>query len=69
LSFEEEGLLYIHPTKSLSIPRNDTSHQTDSEKSESDKMSTLKAVKDLWIYNTTPLSPNLSVVELVIKLT
>jgi hypothetical protein len=32
-------------------------------------MSTLKAVKDLWIYNTTPLSPNLSVVELVIKLT
>jgi hypothetical protein len=41
LSFEEEGLLYIHPTKSVSVPRNDISHQTDSEKSESDKMSTL----------------------------
>jgi hypothetical protein len=34
--------------------------EDDSEKSESDKMSTLKAVKDLWIYNTTPLSPDLS---------
>jgi hypothetical protein len=34
-------------SKSVSVPRNDISHQTDSEKSESDKMSTLKAVKDL----------------------
>jgi hypothetical protein len=27
--------------------KNEVTHQTDSEKSESDKMSTLKAVKDL----------------------